>query len=63
MKLRESTGDIMNFKDNLDTLKTDFFKKAKDLGIAPASIEEYKLAIDAQNSMSKSITQSEKAYK
>jgi len=62
-KVRESSSDILKIKKELDNLKTDFFKKAKDLGIQPTSIEEYKIAIDAQNAISKAITESEKATK
>jgi len=62
-KVRESSADMLKIKKELDNLKTDFFKKAKDLGIAPASIEEYKLSIDAQNAIGKAITESEKATK
>ena len=62
-KVRESSADMLKIKKELDNLKTDFFKKAKDLGIAPASIQEYKLSIDAQNAIDKAIRESEKATK
>lgn len=55
--VREVGGLLTQAKDSLDKSKTEFFNKAKELGVAPATIDEYKLAIDAQNAISKSLSE------
>ena len=58
---RDGVRNAIKIKSELDKVKTDFFNKAKDLGVQPASIPEYKIIVDAQNSLDKTISELNKS--
>ncbi len=61
--LRDSSREINEAVNKMESIQKDFEAKAKDLGISAAGIEEYRLVNEAVKSAGKKIMDLEKQIK